>query len=246
MKDYRPESFGEYMADEYDSSVKNPSQTETEQTVDVLADLASGGTILELAIGTGRVALPLAARGLSVTGIEASSRMVEKLRAKPGGDGIDVTLGDMADVGVDGTFNLIYLVFNTLFNLTSQVDQVRCFRNVSKHLSDEGLFVIEAYVPDPRQYENGESLKTVHVAIDRTILEASVHNAALQTVDYQYIEITDHGMKLHPLPVRYVWPSELDLMAQLAGLELYQRWAGWDRSPFTASSPSHVSIYRVS
>ncbi|MCZ6501009.1 MAG: methyltransferase domain-containing protein [Gammaproteobacteria bacterium] len=244
MKDFGPESFGEYNADGYDRSYGNPSDAETKKTVDVLANLAAGGTILELAIGTGRIGLPLAAQGLSVSGIEASAKMVDKLREKPGGDAIDVTIGDMADVGVDGTFDLIYLVFNTLFNLTSQAEQVRCFKNVSKHLSEGGLFVIEAYVPDPSQYENGESLKTVHIAIDRVVLEASVHNSALQTVDYQYIELTENGMRLHPLPVRYVWPSEFDLMAQLAGLDLHQRWAGWDRSPFTASSSSHVSVYK--
>lgn len=244
MKGFGPESFGEYNADGYDRSYGNPSDAETKKTVEVLANLAAGGTILELAIGTGRIGLPLAALGLSVSGVEASARMVEKLREKPGGDAIDVTIGDMADVGVDGTFNLIYLVFNTLFNLTSQREQVRCIKNVSKHLSEGGSFVIEAYVPDPSQYENGESLKTVHVAIDRVVFEASVHNKASQTVDYQYIEVTEQGMRLRPLPVRYIWPSELDLMAQLAGLELHQRWAGWDQSPFTASSSSHVSVYK--
>ena len=244
MKGYGPESFGEYMADGYDSSFKNPSEEETKQTVDVLAELAAGGTVLELAIGTGRVGLPLAARGLSVSGIEASAKMVEQLRTKPGGDAINVTIGDMADVGVEGTFDLVYLVFNTLFNLTSQADQVRCFKNVSKHLSGGGLFVIEAYVPDPAQYENGESLKTIHVSIDRAVFEASVHNPVLQTVEYQYIEVTEQGVRLHPLPVRYVWPSELDLMAQLAGLELHQRFAAWGRSTFTESSASHISIYK--
>ena len=244
MKGYGPESFGEYNADDYDLSFQNPSQEETQETVAVLAELADGGSILELAIGTGRVALPLAARGLSVRGIEASPRMVQKLREKPGGDTIDVAIGDMADVEVEGTFDLIFLVFNTLFNLTTQAEQVRCLQNVGRHLAKGGLFVVEAYVPDPAQYENGESVKTVHVAVDQAVFEASVHDAATQTVNYQYIEVTEQGTKLHPLPVRYVWPSELDLMAQLAGLELHQRWAGWDRSPFTATSSAHVSVYR--
>ena len=219
----------------------------------MLADLAAGGKVLELAIGTGRLALPLAARGLSVHGIDASEAMVAKLREKPGGDAIPVTIGDLADVDIDidinikgdgdGAFDLVFLVFNTLFNLTSQDDQVRCFRNVAQHLSADGVFVIEVFVPDFSNFVDDQAVRTVHLTADSAFLEASRHDPITQTVHYQYIEITSDGTRLYPLPMRYAWPSELDLMARLAGLELRERWGGWDRSPFTASSAAHVSVY---
>jgi SAM-dependent methyltransferase len=219
------------------------AEATTIQSVEVLADLAAGGTILELAIGTGRVALPLAARGLSVHGIDASEAMIARLRDKPGGDAIPVTIGDFADVPVDGAFDLVFLVFNTLFNLTSQDDQVRCFKNVAQHLTARGVFVVEAYVPDLSRFVDGQAVRAVHVTTDATTLEASVHDPVTQTAMYQYIVITQNGVRLYPVPMRYAWPSELDLMARLAGLELRHRWGGWDRSPFTASSSKHVSVY---
>ena len=243
MKGYRPETFGERWADVYDTWTETErSEAMTLETVGVLADLAAGGTVLELAIGTGRVALPLAARGLSVQGIDASEEMVAKLREKPGGDAIPVTIGDFADVAVDGAFDLVFVVFNTLFNLTSQDDQVRCFNNVARHLTAEGVFVVEAYMPDMAGLD-GQNVRTERLTIDSALLEVSVHDPVSQIVLYQYIVITQDGTRLHPVPQRYVWPSELDLMARLAGLELRERWGGWDRSPFTASSSGHVSIY---
>ena len=243
MKGYRPETFGERFADVYDAwSDTERSEAMTLETVGVLADLAAGGTVLELAIGTGRVALPLAARGLSVQGIDASEEMVAKLREKPGGDAIPVTIGDFADVAVDGAFDLVFVVFNTLFNLTSQDDQVRCFNNVARHLTAEGVFVVEAYMPDIAGLD-GQNVRTERLTIDSALLEVSVHDPVSQIVLYQYIVITQDGTRLHPVPQRYVWPSELDLMARLAGLELRERWGGWDRSPFAASSTGHVSVY---
>ncbi len=240
MKGYGIETFGERMADVYDAGVgPRPSEAGTLESVEVLADLAAGGTVLELAIGTGRVALPLAARGLSVHGIDASEAMVAKLREKPGGDAIPVTIGDFA---VDGAFDLVFLVFNTLFNLTSQDDQVRCFHNVARHLSAGGVFVVEAFVPDIARLD-GQSVLAERVTIDSAVLEASVHDPVAQTVQYTHIVITQDGVRLYPIPMRYAWPSELDLMARLAGLELRERWGGWDRSPFTASSSGHVSVY---
>jgi SAM-dependent methyltransferase len=230
------------MAEIYDRAFGNPSEASTLEAVEVLADLAAGGRALELAIGTGRVALPLAERGVSLHGIDASEAMVAKLREKPGGDAIPVTIGDFADVAVDGTFDLIFVVFNTLFNLTSQDDQVRCFCNVAQHLSAEGVFVIETFVPDIASLD-GQSVRTEHITIDSAILEASVHDPVTQIVHYQHIVIAEAGVRLYPVPQRYAWPSELDLMAPLAGLELRERWAGWDRSPFTASSSGHVSVY---
>jgi SAM-dependent methyltransferase len=232
------------MADVYDTwyGTRRADET-TQKSVEVLADLAAGGRILELAIGTGRMALPLAARGLSVQGIDASPEMVAKLREKAGGDAIPVTIGDFADVGVDGAFDLVFLVFNTLFNLTSQDDQLRCFQNVARHLTPRGVFVVEAFVPDLSGFVDGRALRTVHVTTDSVYLEASVHDPVAQIVHYQYIEISQGGVRLYPVPMRYAWPAELDLMARLAGLELRERWGGWDRSPFTAKSSSHVSVY---
>ena len=244
MKGYGPETFGERMADAYDTWYGTRlAQETTLQSVEVLADLAAGGAVLELAIGTGRVALPLAARGLSVHGIDASEAMVAKLREKPGGGAIPVTIGDFADVGVEGAFDLVFVVFNTLFNLTCQADQVRCFQNVARHLTDRGAFVVEAFVPDIAGFTDGQAVRAVHITIDSTTLEASVHDPVTQTVQYQYMVFSQGGVRLYPLPMRYAWPSELDLMARLAGLELRQRWGGWDRSPFTASSSKHVSVY---
>jgi SAM-dependent methyltransferase len=240
----RPEAFGERMAEVYDAwyGTRRADET-TAASVEVLADLAAGGSVLELAIGTGRVALPLAARGLSVHGIDASEAMVAKLREKAGGEAIPVTIGDFADVGVDGAFDLVFLVFNTLFNLPSQEAQVRCFHNVARHLSPRGVFVVEAFVPRPADLADGQALRTVHLEADTAVLEAALHDPVDQRVHYQYIVVDTQGVRLHPVPMRYAWPSELDLMARLAGLELRARWAGWDRAPFTASSTSHVSVY---
>ena len=243
MKGYRPETFGERWADVYDAwSDTERSEAMTLESVEVLADLAAGGTVLELAIGTGRVALPLAARGLSVQGIDASEAMVAKLREKPGGNAIPVTIGDFADVAVDGAFDLIFVVWNTLFNLTSQDDQVRCFQNVARHLTPQGVFVVEALVPDIAGLDR-QNVRTEQVTIDSAFLEASVHDPVSQIVQSVHIVITQDGTRLYPIPWRYVWPSELDLMARLAGLELRERWGGWDRSPFAASSTGHVSVY---
>ena len=244
MKQYGPETFGERFADVYDTWYGTELvQATTAQSVEILAELAGGGKVLELAIGTGRLALPLAARGLSVRGIDASEAMVAKLREKPGGHAIPVTIGDFADVTVEGKYDLIFVVFNTLFNLTSQDEQVRCFRNVARHLTPRGLFVVEAFIPDLTSFVNGQAVRMVHVTTDSTTLEVSLHGSVTQTVQYQYIVINKNGVQLYPVPMRYAWPGELDLMAELAGLKLRHRWGGWDRSPLTAASSSHVSVY---
>jgi SAM-dependent methyltransferase len=243
MEGYGPETFGKLNAEFYDASYGNPPEAATLEAVEVLAELAGGGRVLELAVGTGRVALPLAARGLSVHGIDASPEMIAKLRQKPGGEAIMVSIGDFADVAIEGAFDLVFLVFNTLFNLTSQSEQVRCFQNVARRLTPRGVFVIEAFVPDIASFIDGQRLRTVHISIDTVVLEASMHDPVTQTVRYQYITTTRNGVRLLPLPMRYAWPNEIDLMARLAGLELRERWGGWDRSRFTASSPKHVSVY---
>lgn len=212
-------------------------------TVDFLAGLASAGAALELAIGTGRVALPLAARGVPVSGIELSPDMVAQLRTKPGGDAIHVTIGDMATTRVEGAFGLIYLLYNTIGNVETQDRQVACFAHAAAHLEPGGCFVIEVGVPDLRRLVPGhDSVVFAHapgyVGYDRYDDLVAQH-----AVSHHFVA-DGSGAREVRTPFRYVWPSELDLMARLAGLELENRWAGWDRSPFTADSPSHVSVWR--
>ena len=199
--------------------------------------------MLELAVGTGRLALPLVERGLEVHGIDASERMVEKLRAKPGGDAIPVTMGDFADVGVEGEYRLIFIAFNTLFALLTQDDQLRCFANAAKHLMDDGLFVVEAFRPDLGRFDRGQRTNVFRVDAEQVMLDASRHDPLEQRVDSQHVVITEAGTKLYPVSIRYAFPSELDLMARLAGLELRERWGSWKREPFTADSNRHVSVY---
>jgi SAM-dependent methyltransferase len=216
---------------------------ETRDSVEALAELAGGGRVLELAIGTGRVALPLAARGLVLHGIEASEAMVAKLREKPGGSAIPVEIGDMAEVRVQGVFDLIYLVFNTIFNLTTQEAQVRCFHNATRHLNTGGVFVVETVVPDLSGFVDGQRMKGSWARMDSARFEIAIHDPVAQTVAFQRIEISEGGTQMTPHFMRYAWPPELDLMAQLAGLERRERWAWWDRPPFTAGSKSHVTVY---
>ncbi len=199
--------------------------------------------MLELAIGTGRLALPLAERGLEVHGIDASERMVAKLREKPGGDRIPVTMGDFADVGVEGRYALIFIGFNTFFALQSQDEQVRCFANVAAHLDDGGVFVVEGFVPDLARFDRGQRTNTTGVEARRLLIDASQHDPVEQRVVSQHVVITEEETKLYPVSIRYAFPSELDLMARLAGLELQNRWGGWRREPFTGDSPRHVSVY---
>jgi SAM-dependent methyltransferase len=238
---FAPETFGALNAERYDAGLRGPEADPT-AAVDVLAEVAAGGAALEFAIGTGRVALPLAARGVSVAGVEASPEMIVKLRAKPGGEAIPVTLGDMAEAGPVGEFDLVFLVFNTLFNLTTQDAQVRCFQNAARRLSPRGVFVLEAFTPDIAYLDRG-TVRTMGVSFGAAWLEALAHDPVTQTVDYQRIRLSSDGVRLIPLAMRYAWPAEMDLMARVAGLELRERWADWDRSPFTAKSRKHISVY---
>ena len=212
--------------------------------VEFLAGLAGAGRVLELAIGTGRVALPLAARGIAVEGVDASAAMVERLRAKPGGDSIPVTMGDMAQVPVSGPFRLVYLVFNTLFGLLSQARQAECFGNVAHVLEPGGMFVIECFVPDLARFDHDQRVQARTVTEDAAIIEVSRHDRVQQRVTTQMITLDDQGMHLRPVAIRYSWPAELDLMADRAGLRLTERHADWDRRPFTSTSDGHVSVYQ--
>jgi SAM-dependent methyltransferase len=209
--------------------------------VDFLAELAGSGRALELGIGTGRIALPLARRGVSVHGIELSRAMVARLRAKPGGEEIDVTIGDFATTTVDGTFSVAYVVFNTIGNLTTQAAQVACFRNVAAHLEPGGCFVVELVVPELQRLPPGETLRVfqaspTHWGIDE-------FDVANQELTSHHFELVDGHFELVSLPFRYAWPAELDLMAELAGLTLRERWSSWTREPFTSESPKHISVW---
>lgn len=214
-----------------------------ERTVDVLADLAGGGPALEMAVGTGRIALPLAARGVPVSGVELSLDMVAQLRAKPGGEAISVTIGDMTTAQVDGVFRLVYLLYNPIGNVETQDRQVQCFANAATHLEPGGCFVVEMVVPDLRRLVPGHDAVVFAHAPGYVRYDRYDDLVAQHAVSHHFVA-DDSGAREVRTPWRYVWPSELDLMARLAGLELTDRWADWDGSPFTGESPSHVSVWR--
>ena len=244
MKDFRESTYGDRIAGVYDEMYGSLSTAEqVDPIVVVLEELAAGGRALELGIGTGRIALPLAARGTEVHGIDASESMVAEMRRKPGGAEIPVSLGDFADVDADGRSSLAYVVFNTFFNLLTQEAQVRCFANVARHLDAGGVFLVEAFVPDLTRFVRGQNIQTRVLETDRVSIDLSRHDSVGQTVASSHLYITEEGVRLYPVKLRYAWPAELDLMAKLAGMELRHRWSDWRRTPFTASSTSHVSIY---
>ena len=236
--------FDERVAARYDESSSEMFAREAvEPAVDFLAALAGGGRALELGIGTGRIALSLAGRGVEVHGIDLSRAMVARLREKPGGEGIPVAIGDFATTRVDGAFSLAYLVFNTINNLTTQEEQVACFRNVAAHLEPGGRFVIEVGLPELRRLPPGETMHVFdasegHWGID----EYDLVNQGLVS---HHFSVVDGAIERVSMPFRYVWPSELDLMAELAGMRLRERWSGWKREPFTDESRKHVSVWET-
>jgi SAM-dependent methyltransferase len=213
-----------------------------EPTVELLADLAGDGAALEFAVGTGRVALPLAARGIPVSGIELSTPMAARLRAKDEAHRIEVTIGDMATTRVDGTFRLVYLVFNGIGLLTTQDEQVACFANAAAHLEPGGLFLIEVGVPDLRRLPPGEDARVFAHSPGYVGYDRYTDLVAQQAMSHHFVA-DGSDVREHKTPFRYVWPSELDLMAKLADMSLRYRWAWWDRSPFTGDSPAHVSVW---
>jgi hypothetical protein len=234
--------FGARVAARYDrvsGDMFDPAVVEP--TVDRLAELAGDGGALEFAIGTGRIALPLAARGVRVAGIDNSAAMLDQLREKPGAERVEALVGDMAATRVAGEFALVYLVFNTIFNLTSQDGQVACFQNAAAHLGSGGRFVIEARVPELQRLPLGQTVLPWRA--DPSGLSYYVYDVVTQRLSGQHYHLDDGRMEASPTEMRYAWPAELDLMARIAGLRLEHRWGGWDREPFTALSPAHVSIY---
>jgi len=234
--------FGEPVAARYDESSADMFEPAVvDPVVDFLADLAGHGGALELGIGTGRIALPLAQRGIRVHGIDLSGAMVARLRAKPGAEQIDVTIGDFATTTVEGRFSVAYLVFNTIMNLTTQDGQVACFQNVAAHLEPGGCFVIEVMVPALQRLPPGETVRAFNVSATR--LGFDEYDVAAQGLISHHYAVIDGKLEVLSPPFRYVWPSELDLMARLAGMTRRERWSGWKREPFTSDSTSHVSVW---
>ena len=234
--------FDERVAARYDDEAAGLFEPEAlDPVVDFLAELAGNGHALELGIGTGRVALPVAQRGVQVHGIELSTAMVAKLRAKPGGEDVGVTIGDFATTTVDGSFSLAYLVFNTIMNLTTQEAQVACFRNVSAHLQPGGCFVIEVMIPELQRLPPGETFRVFRGS--ETYWGIDEYDVANQGLISHHLELVDDKLERVSMPFRYAWPSEYDLMAQLAGMRLRERWGGWKREPFTSDSDKHVSVW---
>jgi SAM-dependent methyltransferase len=234
--------FDERVAARYDDSEAEMFEAEViDPVVEVLVELAGSGRALELGIGTGRIALPLARRGVSVHGIDLSQAMVARLRAKRDGEDIGVTIGDFATTTVDGSFSLAYLVFNTIMNLRTQAAQVACFRNAAAHLEPGGCFVIEVTIPDLRRLPPGETFHVFNASENHWGIDE--YEVATQGLTSHHFETVDGTIERLSIPFRYAWPSELDLMAQLAGMRLRSRWGGWRREPFTSESTKHVSVW---
>jgi len=239
---FDPTEYGKAIADEYDDLYEG--HFDTENAVAKLAELAQGGPVLELGIGTGRLALPLLERGFEIHGVDASPEMIDILERKPGGDRIPTTIGDFADVDAGRDFAMVVLAVNTIYALPDQDAQVRTFQNAARHLRHGGLFVVEAWVPDLSRFDRGQGVWARKVSGDRVSVEVAWLDAPAQMMRTTQLQFSDAGVRLYPANHRYAWPAELDLMARLAGLEPESRWEDWGRRPFTRFSRQHVSVYR--
>ena len=238
---YDPGAYGRALAAEYDSLYE--AVPETAEAVALLAELADGGGILEMGIGTGRLALPLRARGIPVAGIEGSPEMLAELRAKPGGADVPVVVGDFADTAVDGDFAVVVLALHTIFGLPTPERQIRCFENAAAHLVPGGVFVVEARVMDPADFRGGQSVEPRFFDEGRVELQVQRFDPVSQRVDVTNVHLSEAGVTLNAYRNQYTTPREFDLMARIAGLCLRDRWESWTRSPFTAHSRRHVSVY---
>jgi len=242
MTAYEDKTYGERIAADYDAFYRPPGT----EAIDLLAELAAAGPALELGIGTGRYALPLQARGVAVHGIDASPAMLQQLAAKPGGERIPISVGSFADFELTPRFSLIYVVFNTFFALLTQEEQLRCFASVARHLLSGGVFVIEAFVPDLSRYQRNQNVSAIDVQMDAVKLDVSRLDRARQHITATHVHLGAQGVRLFPVQLRYAWPSELDLMARLAGMRLQHRWSDWQRSAFGSESAKHISVYALS
>ena len=244
---YGPASYGDAFADIYDEwygESPTVASSEIDATVQCLVELANNGRVLELGVGTGRIALPLAAAGVSVVGLDASAKMLEHLAAKPNGHSVTTVCADMSTGLPEGPFSLVFVAINTFFNLTSRDQQATCLRNVAERLTDDGVFVIEAFVPDLDRYGSGLSLRTVD--LDRVILAASHTDVDRQLITGQYIELRNNALPLlRPFQICYQSPNQLDQMAAVAGLTLVSRWENWSKSVFKSGSSHHVSVFQA-
>jgi len=243
MDDYTDSTYGDRIAETYDEHVERIGRGDPSSAVAFLAELAGPEPLLELGIGTGRIALPLKDAGVEVHGIDSSEAMVARLRSKPGGPEIPVTMGPFHDFELDTRFRVIAVPFNTFFGLLSQEDQISCFRAVSRHLAPAGVFVVEAFVPDLTRFTRDQSVTTTFEDVETVLLDVSRHDPVAQRVSSHHVILQDGSVRLFPVRIRYAWPSELDLMARLAGLRLRERWESWDRAPFTSASEGHISVW---
>ena len=239
MKKYSASTYGERIADFYDDIYSDLDQS----LIKTLVDFSRGGRALELGIGTGRVALPLSQAGVEVHGVDASSDMLAKLQDKPGAEKIHLSTGNFADLAVEGHFELIFIVFNTFFGLQNQSEQIRCFKNVAKRLTSNGVFVIEAFVPDMTRFTDRQTIRVIDMDEHGVRLEVSQLELVNQRITGQQVFLTEDGARLFPVKIRFAYPSELDLMATLAGLKLQHRWGSWDRDQLTDDSNRHISVY---
>jgi Methyltransferase domain len=243
MREYSDSTYGDSIADQYDEWYGDAFGGDLQTTVSFLHEIAGQDAALELGIGTGRVALPLSTKGSKVEGIDASSAMVERLRAKRGGPDVPVTIGSFSDFDLGEQFRLVYVVFNTFFALASQEEQVSCFEAVARHLDARGAFVMEAFIPDLTRFQRGQHVGAAHVGLDDVRLDVSTFDASDQVVSSQHVVLSRGDVRLFPVRIRFAWPSELDLMARLAGMSLRERWSDWSRAPFTSDSTTHVSVW---
>lgn len=237
-----PTLYGDRVASIYDTEYAPPDPS---QVVTCLARLAKGGAVLELGMGTGRVALPLHAQGIPIEGVELSGAMIEQLKSKPGGDQIPVVQGDFAEVCPAGPFTLIFAAYNTFFHLETQEKQIGCFRRMADRLQPGGQFVIECFVPDQTRLAQDNAVETVEIHADKVWLAASKHDSVNQTITRSEIFLGGEGVQTFPIQLRYAWPAELDLMARLAGLTLRERWSDWEGGAFGPRSRKHISIYQA-
>jgi SAM-dependent methyltransferase len=241
MEDFDPKtSFGYDVSKRYDAE---DTRGDEEDTVAFLARLADQRDALEFAVGTGRIAVPLSRAGVRVDGIELSQDMIDRMREKPDGAEVEVTIGDMSKVTTGRRYGLVYLVYNTIGNLLTQGDQVRCFENAARHLSDDGVFVLECRVPVAPTWPGHQRIEADHIDTGHVALEVCRYDPVTQILDKNHVRVGADGIELAPIRLRLAYPPEFDLMADIAGLRLRERWGGWNGEPYTATSWRHVSVY---